>query len=112
MTGLVFKIATAAAWAKAEADGAVPASEDDRRDGFIHLSAAGQLPATVSRHFAGQTGLWLLAVDAEALGSALRWEASRDGALFPHCYGPLPLAAVRWARPLDKADIDALAEAG
>ncbi len=36
----------------------------------------------------------LLSVDAEALGGALRWEPSRQGALFPHLYGPLPLAAV------------------
>ena len=34
------------------------------------------------------------------LGPALRWEPSRGGALFPHLYGALPLAAVVWARPL------------
>jgi uncharacterized protein (DUF952 family) len=45
----------------------------------------------------------LVAVDADALGSALRWEPSRGGDLFPHLYAPLPLSAVRWARalPLD-----------
>jgi uncharacterized protein (DUF952 family) len=42
----------------------------------------------------------LIAVDAAALGSALRYEPSRGGALFPHLYGPLPLSAVRWVRPL------------
>ena len=47
-------------------------------------------------------GLVLLAVDPEALGDSLRWEASRGGALFPHLYGALPLAAVRdiWELPL------------
>ena len=44
-----------------------------------------------------------LAVDADTLGSALRWEPSRGGALFPHLYGPLPVASVLWVRalPLD-----------
>jgi uncharacterized protein (DUF952 family) len=31
-----------------------------------------------------------LAVDAASLGTALRWEPSRDGALFPHLYAHLP----------------------
>ncbi len=42
----------------------------------------------------------LVAVDGDALGPALKWEPSRGGELFPHLYGALPLAAVRWARPL------------
>ena len=42
----------------------------------------------------------LAAVETDALGPALRWEPARGGALFPHLYGPLPLAAVAWARPL------------
>jgi uncharacterized protein (DUF952 family) len=33
-------------------------------------------------------------VDADRLGTALRWEPSRGGALFPHLYGELPAAAV------------------
>jgi uncharacterized protein (DUF952 family) len=36
----------------------------------------------------------VLEVDATALGDALRWELSRGGALFPHLYAPLPVAAV------------------
>src|SRR5262249_26240745 len=50
--------------------------------------------------FAGAEDLMLIAVDADALGDALKWELSRDGDLFPHLYGELPLAAVLWARPL------------
>ena len=34
------------------------------------------------------------------LGSALKYEPSRGGALFPHLYAPLELAAVRWVKPL------------
>ena len=47
-----------------------------------------------------KTGLVLVAVDADTLGMTLVWERSRGGELFPHLYGVLPLAAVKWARPL------------
>jgi uncharacterized protein (DUF952 family) len=36
----------------------------------------------------------VLAVEAEALGAALRWEPSRGGALFPHLFGELAAEAV------------------
>jgi len=39
-------------------------------------------------------------VDASMLGSALKWEPSRGGALFPHLYGPLALEAVKHVDPL------------
>jgi uncharacterized protein (DUF952 family) len=34
----------------------------------------------------------------------LRWEPSRDGALFPHLYGPLPVDLVLRADPLALGD--------
>ncbi|HVV93217.1 MAG TPA: DUF952 domain-containing protein [Hyphomicrobiales bacterium] len=97
---LAYKIATAAEWRAAEAAGRYDGAAVDRADGFIHLSTAGQVAETAAKHFAGQGELVLVAVDCEALGPALRWEPSRGGALFPHVYGPLPLTAVRWVRPL------------
>ncbi len=100
MTTLVYKIAPAALWREAEAAGAFRGAPVDLADGFIHLSAPGQLRETASRHFAGQGDLLLVAVEAEALGPALRWEPSRGGALFPHLYGPLDLGAVRSVHPL------------
>lgn len=66
----------------------------DLADGYIHLSTATQLQETLDKHFAGQSGLWLAAVDLEALGDAVKWEESRGGQLFPHIHGDLPLAAV------------------
>jgi len=66
----------------------------DLADGYIHLSTAAQLQETLDKHFAGQEGLWLAAVDLEALGEAVKWEESRGGQLFPHIYAPLPLEAV------------------
>ena len=72
----------------------------DRRDGYIHFSTGAQLAETAAKHFAGASDLVLVAVDADALGAALRWEPSRGGALFPHLYGALAFDCVLWTRPL------------
>lgn len=66
----------------------------DLTDGYIHLSTDEQLRGTLDKHFAGQDNLYLARIDLAALGSDVRWELARGGALFPHIYGPLPLAAV------------------
>ena len=91
----IFHICRAEEWRAARAAGRHDGSSQDRADGFIHFSTAAQVAASAAKHRAGQSGLVLLTVDTAALGEALRWEPSRGGALFPHLYGPLPLAAVR-----------------
>ena len=96
----IYKICEQAAWREAQAAGFYRGSDVDARDGFIHFSTAAQTPETAAKHFAGRTNLMLVAIDGDALGAALKWEPSRGGALFPHLYAPLPLTAVRWARPL------------
>jgi uncharacterized protein (DUF952 family) len=96
----IYKICERAAWEEARTSGLFAGSPADRRDGFIHFSTAAQLPGTTAKHFAGLSGLMLLAVDGATLGSALRWEPSRGGELFPHLYAALPLSAVLWASPL------------
>jgi uncharacterized protein (DUF952 family) len=96
----VYKILSAPAFAEAKRAGQFLGSADDVRDGFIHLSAAEQLAGTLTKHFAGQADLVLLAVNAERLGIDLKWEPSRDGELFPHLYAPLDFAAVLWSKKL------------
>ncbi|HEY1781968.1 MAG TPA: DUF952 domain-containing protein [Roseiarcus sp.] len=97
---LVYKIVATEEWTHAEAAHVFAGASVDRADGFIHFSTAEQAPETAAKWFAGRDDLTLAAVDAEALGDALRWEPSRGGALFPHLYGPLPMNAVVWSRPL------------
>lgn len=97
---LIYKIADEAAWHAAEAAGVFHGAPIDLADGFIHFSTAEQVRETAARHFAGQDGLVLAAIDAGRLGAALKYEASRGGALFPHLYAPLDLSAVAWVRPL------------
>ena len=90
----IFKIVPATLWHKAERAGVFHGSDVDSRDGFIHFSTAAQAEETAAKHFAGQTDLLLVAVDADRLGPALKWEPSRGGALFPHLYAALDLGAV------------------
>jgi uncharacterized protein (DUF952 family) len=96
----IYKICENALWREAERAGLFRGAPVDARDGFIHFSTAAQVRETAARHFVGAADLMLIAVETAALGGALRWEVSRGGDLFPHLYGPLPLAAVLWAKPL------------
>jgi len=100
--GTAFKILTAQQWSDWKDAGVLHGAPIDLQDGFIHLSAADQVEATAAKHFAGQTGLILAEIDLTQLGSAVRWEESRGGALFPHVYAPIPLELVREALPLAK----------
>jgi uncharacterized protein (DUF952 family) len=90
----IYKICSASAWREAERQGVYRGSADDLRDGFIHFSLPSQVAETARKIFFGQTGLFLIEVDADALGDALRWEPSRNDELFPHLYGELDLGAV------------------
>ncbi len=97
---LIFKIFTAEQWSGLEAEGVTDGAPVDLADGFIHLSTAEQAPETAAKHFAGQSGLVVAAVEAARLGDDLRWEPSRGGALFPHLYRALRRDEVAWAAPL------------
>ena len=87
---IIYKITPASAWREAERQGVYRGSADDLRDGYIHFSTAAQVAETARKHYFGQRGLFLVAVDADAL----RWEPSRNDELFPHLYGELDLGAV------------------
>jgi uncharacterized protein (DUF952 family) len=97
---IIYKITPRGAWEEAERTGRFAGSPVDRADGFIHFSTASQVRETAERHYAGKTDLLLLAVRADTLGAALKWEPSRGGDLFPHLYGDLLIGSVAWARPL------------
>ncbi|GAB93344.1 hypothetical protein GORHZ_214_00020 [Gordonia rhizosphera NBRC 16068] len=89
-------------WSQAVAtDDWAPAEFD--RDGFVHLSAPGQVHLPANRIFSGRHDLLLLILDPALLGGEVRWEPGVSGdptaMLFPHLYGRLPIRAVVEARP-------------
>ncbi len=101
---LIYKIFRAPEWAELEARGESAGAPVDLADGFIHFSTAAQVAETARRHFAGEKGLVLAAVETDSLPVPVKWEKSRGGADFPHLYAPLPRAAVVWARALPLVD--------
>ena len=97
-------MARVAEWRDAEARGSYPGSAEDKVDGFIHFSTAGQVRESAAKHRTGESGLVLVACDPERLAKPLKWEEARGGQSFPHLYGdnpdvgrvmdgPLPLGA-------------------
>ena len=97
---VIYKLCPSSLWREAEAMGVFRGMPIDFTDGYIHFSTGAQAKETARLHFAGQTDLVLVAVDAGPLGAALKYEPSRGGDLFPHLYGPLDLAAVLSVKPL------------
>jgi len=101
---LNYKIFHAEEWAALQQEGQTLGAPIDLSDGFVHFSTAEQAGETAAKHFAKQDGLVLLALEADTLGDALKWEVSRGGALFPHLYRALRLGEVLWAKPLPLVD--------
>ena len=72
--------------------------------GFVHCSTTVQIEATANRFYGDLSNLVLLTIDPVAVPSEVLWEAPAPGVdeLFPHIYGPLPIAAVNmttmWTR--------------
>ena len=101
---LIFKIFRSDEWQTLRREGRTTGAPIDVADGYIHFSTATQAAETATKHFAGIDGLHLVAVEAEPLGDALKWEVSRGGAKFPHLYREMTLDDVTWAQPLPLQD--------
>jgi uncharacterized protein (DUF952 family) len=84
-------------WAVAQCDGE-HRPDSLREVGFVHLSTPQQVHLPANRLYAGRDDLLLLHVDPTRLDAPVRWEpgVATDPAsmVFPHLYGPLPVAAV------------------
>lgn len=97
---IIYKIVPRALWDESVARGTFNGSAVDIADGFIHFSTGAQVHATAAKHFQGVTDLLLVALEADALGDAIRWEPSRGGDLFPHLYGTLPTRLAVWVKAM------------
>ena len=97
---LIYKIFRSDEWQALRRDGSTTGAPVDVADGYVHFSTSEQAAETAAKHFAGEADLFLLAVETDRLGDALKWEVSRGGAKFPHLYRMLMLVDVVWAQPL------------
>ncbi len=97
---LIFKIFRRPEWDDFVAAGETLGAPVDLADGYIHFSTVETVVETAAKHFGQESDLVLVAVAADDLGAALKWEASRGGALFPHLYRDLRLAEVVWDKSL------------
>ncbi|MEM7317632.1 MAG: DUF952 domain-containing protein [Pseudomonadota bacterium] len=101
---LIYKIFRSEEWARLKSDGETAGAPIDIADGYVHFSTAAQAAETAARHFAGATGLVVLACDTSEMGGELKWEVSRGGEKFPHLYRRLRLTDVAWSADLPLAD--------
>lgn len=72
----------------------VPAGFD--RDGFIHCTQGDeQLVIVANRHYRDDDRSFLVAViDEDLVTAEIKYEPGKDGALYPHIYGPLNRSAI------------------
>lgn len=100
----VYHLCTRAAYDAAQIAGMYRAPSLDT-EGFIHLSQAHQVGPTARAYFANVPEVIVLQIDPARLTSRLVYEAPaplasaapkapEPGALYPHCYGPIDLAAI------------------
>ena len=101
-SAIVFKIMASEQWNLACSCGTFIGSNDDVRDGFIHLSGPSQVIGTLEKYFSGQNDMMLVAFKSSDLGPNLKWEPSRVGQLFPHLYEPLQMRLALWQRLLTR----------
>ena len=86
---LIYHLCRRAALDAVGLDGLYHGALSQAGEDFLHFSTLDQVEESAALHCIGLDDLMLLEVAAQPLGEALRWEASRGGALFPHLYRPL-----------------------
>ena len=92
MQNTAYKVLTLKEWDQAQVSGQI-ITELDQNDGFIHLSTATQLTATLALYFSSEKEAVLLQLEQSKISTNLKYElpippGKRSGA-FPHFYGNL-----------------------
>lgn len=91
--GPIYHIAERERWLQSKPSGNYCAPSLETQ-GFIHFSALSQVVRVANRWFLAQQGLVLLELP-QSLEQPVRWEDTYGaGEVFPHLYGPLPVASV------------------
>jgi len=93
----IYKVLTLDEWEQAQTSGAI-ITQLDKEDGFIHLSTAIQLNATLSLYFVKEESVVLLQVEHAQIHDKLKFEVPAPPgnriSSFPHYYGDLNINAI------------------
>ena len=87
----IYKILSLSEWNEATTTNRI-ITELDKKDGFIHLSTAKQLSATLALYFSNDQEVMLLRILSKPLKDNLIYEApdsQKRSGQFPHYYGKL-----------------------
>jgi len=90
---VVYKLLEPPGWAQWTGSGKFSGAAIDLTDGFIHLSTAEQGLETYEKYFASEPDTVLVSVDLAKVEDEVKWEPSRNGLLFAHVYGSIPIGA-------------------
>ena len=105
MKNHAYKVLTLKEWEQAQASKKI-ITKLDEKDGFVHLSTAPQLSATIELYFSKEDKIVLLQLEHSQIQNSLQYEApappaNRKGT-FPHYYGELDIKAVAKVWNLDR----------
>jgi uncharacterized protein (DUF952 family) len=89
---MIYKVLTLNEWKIAKETGVI-ITNVDKNDGFVHLSTARQLNATLSMYFQDSSKVMLLEVSHNKVKKILKYEPTNSGSsrkgFFYHLYGEL-----------------------
>ena len=89
---MIYKVLTLDEWNQAKDSGSI-VNDVDKNDGFVHLSTARQLNATLSMYFQDSSKVMLLEVSHNQVKKILKYEPTNSGSsrkgFFYHLYGEL-----------------------
>lgn len=89
---MIYKVLTLNEWKLAKETGVI-ITNVDKNDGFVHLSTARQLNATLSMYFQDSSKVMLLEVSHNKVKKILKYEPTNSGSsrkgFFYHLYGEL-----------------------
>jgi len=88
MSKVIFHIVTPERW-EAIASEASYVADSLTTEGFIHCSFENQLDGVIGRYYSDLEQLLILEIDSALLTSQLVEEASTNGEIYPHIYGPI-----------------------
>ncbi|KIM46032.1 hypothetical protein M413DRAFT_441097 [Hebeloma cylindrosporum] len=103
----IYKIVPASAVPPSPLPDALPVSQLDSSDGFIHLSTAGQVPGTLKQFFSDEDSVCILRIPYATVEKDVKWENDKgkggvgEENVFPHLYNGLRLG---------NAEIETIAE--